>query len=154
MEFTTGLKSANKKTNQSDVKVTIDGSPLNKKELAYFEKVLKEQAQFFEASIRGLDEQSLMDTPAGSGDLNTVRTHPADQGTLMADQDRNSKVADLEERQLDEIQFALRRIRLGGYGLCIDCGEPIPRQRLDAIPWTAYDIQCQAELEKNPHAEE
>ena len=37
---------------------------------------------------------------------------------------------------------ALRRIDQGTYGACRDCGEPIAKARLEAIPWTRVCISC------------
>ena len=48
-------------------------------------------------------------------------------------------VAVLDQQERDEIEAidgALDRIRLGKYGFCEICGRPIPIKRLEAIPWT------------------
>jgi hypothetical protein len=37
---------------------------------------------------------------------------------------------------------ALARIKDGTYGRCLSCGEPIPYQRLIAIPEAASCVQC------------
>lgn len=37
---------------------------------------------------------------------------------------------------------ALARIKDGTYGRCLSCGEPIPYQRLSAIPEAASCIEC------------
>ena len=44
---------------------------------------------------------------------------------------------------LREIEEALERLRDGSYGICADCGMPISRKRLDAIPWARYCVSCQ-----------
>ena len=36
---------------------------------------------------------------------------------------------------LDAIDAALKRIDDGTYGTCANCGEPIPAERLEAVPW-------------------
>ncbi len=53
-----------------------------------------------------------------------------------------------EQALLTEVQRALERIDQGTYGLCLNCGQPIPEKRLEAIPWAAYDVKCQAQLEQ------
>jgi len=46
-------------------------------------------------------------------------------------------VLDQQERdEIEAIDRALERIRLGKYGICEICGRPIPAKRLEAIPWT------------------
>jgi RNA polymerase-binding transcription factor len=42
---------------------------------------------------------------------------------------------------------ALERVRAGAYGICVECGEAIPRARLLAIPDANACVQCQARLE-------
>lgn len=54
-------------------------------------------------------------------------------------------------RDLDElraIEYALARIRAGSYGICRACGEPIPEERLEAIPETPLCIDCQSRAEE------
>ena len=44
---------------------------------------------------------------------------------------------------LREIEEALERLRDGSYGTCQDCGMPVSRKRLEAIPWARYCVSCQ-----------
>ncbi len=48
---------------------------------------------------------------------------------------------------LDEVEEALRRVDEGTYGLCVDCGEPIPDKRLAALPASARCMDCQRKAE-------
>ncbi|HLG65321.1 MAG TPA: TraR/DksA C4-type zinc finger protein [Ktedonosporobacter sp.] len=34
------------------------------------------------------------------------------------------------------------------YGTCVDCGQPIPEKRLEAIPWAARCIKDEEKLER------
>jgi DnaK suppressor protein len=57
----------------------------------------------------------------------------------------------LQQAEIDELNLideALARIKKGEYGICIDCSEQIPPQRLDHYPYAARCIPCQKELEK------
>jgi DnaK suppressor protein len=44
---------------------------------------------------------------------------------------------------LREIEGALGRLRDGSYGTCQDCGMPVSRKRLEAVPWARYCVSCQ-----------
>lgn len=44
---------------------------------------------------------------------------------------------------LREIQAAIARIEDGSYGICVNCGEPIPEKRLKALPWAPRCVACQ-----------
>jgi RNA polymerase-binding transcription factor DksA len=43
---------------------------------------------------------------------------------------------------LADVERALRKLDLGTYGTCERCGNPIGRDRLEAIPWTRLCITC------------
>ena len=44
--------------------------------------------------------------------------------------------------EIRQIEAALGRMASGDYGVCVECGEPISEQRLDAIPHAARCIKC------------
>ena len=48
-----------------------------------------------------------------------------------------------ETALLREIEGALGRLRDGTYGTCMECGMPVSRKRLDALPWARYCVTCQ-----------
>jgi len=48
-----------------------------------------------------------------------------------------------------EIEEALKRIEKNTYGICELTGKPIPKSRLEAIPWTRFTVQAQAQLERD-----
>jgi DnaK suppressor protein len=53
-----------------------------------------------------------------------------------------------EQALLTEVEDALKRIENGTYGRCIDCGQPIPEKRLEALPWAARCVKDEARLEE------
>ena len=48
---------------------------------------------------------------------------------------------------LRAIQAAITRVEEGSYGLCTDCGKPIPEKRLKALPWAPRCVACQERAE-------
>lgn len=52
------------------------------------------------------------------------------------------------KRELYEIEAALGRMRAGVYGRCVDCGRPIPLDRLVARPQAARDLDCARHTER------
>jgi DnaK suppressor protein len=46
------------------------------------------------------------------------------------------------------IEAALRRIADGTFGVCVACGDDIPRKRLEALPWTDCCLRCQEIVER------
>ena len=59
------------------------------------------------------------------------------------EQQRDLALRERTERQLGEVEAALRRIEDRTYGRCVACGGPIDPARLDALPWAALCIACQ-----------
>ena len=52
-----------------------------------------------------------------------------------------------DTRELDAVEAALRRVADQSYGECIDCGETIPRARLEANPAAVRCVPCQERVE-------
>lgn len=51
--------------------------------------------------------------------------------------------SDENRRILQLVNEALKRIKNGGYGLCVACHEEVQQKRLDAVPWARHCIECQ-----------
>lgn len=61
----------------------------------------------------------------------------------------SSQLAEVESRELANIENALERMREGHYGVCEGCDISIPMARLQALPYATLCIQCQREAEKS-----
>ena len=48
-----------------------------------------------------------------------------------------------DRRLLGHIDESLARIEAGEYGHCVNCGEPVPEKRLEAVPWARFCVKCQ-----------
>jgi RNA polymerase-binding transcription factor DksA len=77
--------------------------------------------------------------------------HQADAGSDAYDRDFALSMLSKEQGSLYEIDEALKRIEDGNYGICEICEKPIKHDRLEALPFTRYTVDCQAELEKRQH---
>lgn len=47
-----------------------------------------------------------------------------------------------QKKELSEIEEALARIQSGTYGICYQCGNNIPEDRLTALPYTTFCKIC------------
>jgi RNA polymerase-binding transcription factor DksA len=79
--------------------------------------------------------------PDATGDLSSHRTHTADQGTESFQSEMASRHRSAESRTLREIDLALKRIADGSYGLCVICGKPIAKARLEVMPHARHCIK-------------
>lgn len=75
--------------------------------------------------------------------------HMADSGTDNFDRDFALSLLSSDQDAIYEIEEAIKRIENNTYGICEMTGKPIPKSRLDAIPWTRFTVEAQRELEKN-----
>ena len=50
--------------------------------------------------------------------------------------------------EIEMIKQAIARIDKGQYGTCQICGEPIGKERLEALPFSSMCIKCASEAER------
>jgi RNA polymerase-binding transcription factor DksA len=74
--------------------------------------------------------------------------HMADSGTDNFDRDFALSLLSADQDAIYEIEEALKRIEKHTYGICELTGKPIPKARLEAIPWTRFTVEAQAQLER------
>lgn len=88
------------------------------------------------------------------GDLTRYPTHPADEGTDTMEQEKALALLGQESDRLTLIDDALGRLAKGPetFGICENCGKPIPLDRLDLIPWTRHCLDCQSNVEASAGA--
>jgi DnaK suppressor protein len=98
-------------------------------------------------SMNGVAKDSLRSRAEGS-EASAFGMHQADAGSDAYDRDFALSLLSQEQDSLYEIDEALKRIENGTYGICEMCGKAIPHARLEALPFTRYTVECQAELEK------
>jgi DnaK suppressor protein len=73
---------------------------------------------------------------------------PADAGANLSESERTEAVLALAKLQRSEVLDALRRIELGTYGTCVDCGGGVPEGRLEAKPAAARCVSCQGKWDR------
>ena len=79
-------------------------------------------------------------------------TSMAELGSGNFDQEFTLSLLGSENDALDQIEAAIERIEDGRYGRCEECGEKIPKSRLDAIPYAALCVRCASQEEEGHRA--
>src|SRR2546423_14691431 len=102
-------------------------------------------------SMAGVAKDNLRSRAEGS-EASAFGMHQADAGSDAYDRDFALSLLSQEQDALYEIDQALKRIELGTYGICEMSGKPIPRNRLEAIPFARFTVECQSQLEKQSKA--
>jgi RNA polymerase-binding transcription factor DksA len=77
-----------------------------------------------------------------AGDLSAMPLHMADIGSDNYEQEQTLSFIQSDNKTLILIEEALARIKAGTYGTCESCGCPIPKVRLNVLPYTADCVQC------------
>ena len=98
-------------------------------------------------SMSGVGRDSLRNRAEG-GEASAFGMHTADAGSDAYDRDFALSLLSQERDSLFEIDAALKKINDGNYGFCEISGKAIPHNRLEALPFARYTVECQADLEK------
>jgi RNA polymerase-binding transcription factor DksA len=112
-----------------------------KPEWAKFYQRLLDLRDQLTRQMNGLAKESAQEMPGYS-------LHMADSGTDNFDRDFALSLLSSDQDAVYEIEEALKRIERNTYGICELTGKPIPKSRLEAIPWTRFTVQAQAQLER------
>jgi len=65
-------------------------------------------------------------------------------GTMNIDRERDLALSAQARAAVDEIDHAMAKINSGTYGACENCGQPIPKARLKALPFARLCIACKS----------
>lgn len=71
----------------------------------------------------------------GDDDFEEMATEAENDETLEA-------IGHASEEEVAQIKFALERVKNGVYGICSKCGNPIPDDRLAAVPYATRCVGC------------
>ncbi|MEK4229829.1 TraR/DksA C4-type zinc finger protein [Solibacillus sp. FSL H8-0538] len=114
---------------------------LTEKQITKLKKMLIEQ----KSALKGDDNEdevivreSLRDS---TDELSTLDNHPADLATELYEREKDMALKVHSDDELAQVKAALEKIENGTYGVCAECHEDIPYDRLRAIPYTAFCIE-------------
>jgi len=71
-----------------------------------------------------------------------------DQARSTADVETHASLIERAEDRLRLLDLALGRLDRGTYGICAECGEEIPLERMKALPFAAFCVDCQEKLNR------
>jgi len=83
-----------------------------------------------------------------SGNLSNTPLHLADLGTDAFEQEMTLGLLENGQQTLEEIGAALDRIDGGTYGRCERCQSDIGKERLQAVPYTRYCVECARKVQE------
>lgn len=115
----------------------------NTRDVAKYKTLLLAKRE--ELSAAAADREGSLAPPAGDleGDL-------MDRASADAEAELQIQLHQSDARLERAIAEALARIGRGAFGICEDCGKPISRARLDAVPWTRLCRNCAEQPGRDP----
>jgi len=72
-----------------------------------------------------------------------------DEVQLAGERELAIRNLDRDSNMLRQIRRALARIADGSYGVCLHCEEDISPKRVNAVPWAAFCIKCQEQVDRH-----
>jgi DnaK suppressor protein len=121
---------------------------MTKAEIATFRCVLLHLKRRLGGDLSELEHGALH--PVGgeaAGGLSNVPVHPADLGSEEFETALDLDLLENEQQLLVEVNDALGRIDQGTFGRCENCRRDIAAERLRALPYARYCIDCARTLE-------
>jgi RNA polymerase-binding transcription factor DksA len=123
-------------------------STLSPEEVASYRGILDALRARLQGDVDGLTNEALLaNSHEASGNLSSVPLHLADLGSENYEQEFTLGLIENDQATLEQIHEAIHRIERGTFGTCQECRGPIPKTRLNAIPYTAHCIGCARQLE-------
>jgi DnaK suppressor protein len=112
----------------------------------------KKKAEYFRKRLLAKREELLRSVTKSDQD---GREADGEATQDSADKAANSYTKEFLFKQSDEsrrvlllITQALERIRVGTYGICVECEEEVQQKRLEAVPWARHCLECQEKQDK------
>ena len=103
---------------------------------------LRAKEQELISSIAKIEGDGRTFTDIGTQDL-------ADKANGSFTKESLFQQSDYDRAILGMVQAALQRAESGGFGKCVECGQPVERKRLEAVPWGRHCIRCQKLQDKD-----
>ena len=122
-------------------KAAAKKSPFNK---AFFDEMRKalqaERADYFHTAQSAKAEADELARMREPGDVQ-FDDESGEGDTLAVERDFDLALSAQARQTVEEIDRALAKIDDGTYGLCEVSGDPIPKERLRAIPWARERVE-------------
>lgn len=106
-------------------------------------RLLEEREELTGQATRLEDEANALIAEAEMGDVQ-FDDEGGEGDTMVVERERDLALSAQARQLVADIDAALERITSGMYGYSVTSGRPIPRERLDAIPWADVLVEEKA----------
>jgi len=119
----------------------------SEEELKEFEELILKKLEKARDELNIL-KGSLTRTGDEGSDSNFHSTKTLEDGAETAEKEHLSTLAGRQQKFINNLENALIRIKNGTYGICIDTGKLISKERLRAVPHTMHSIEAKLNPKK------
>jgi RNA polymerase-binding transcription factor DksA len=138
---TTAAKKPAAKASTSTRKPAAKKSPFTPAFLAkQHQALLDERARYMNQAETLQQEADQLAADREPGDVQ-FDEESGEGDTIAVERERDLTLSAQARDAVRQIDEALERFDRGVYGICIHSGEPIPKARLEAIPWAAERVE-------------
>jgi DnaK suppressor protein len=110
-------------------------------ELKEFEDLILVKLEKAKSELNVL-RASLTRTADDTSDISYTAVKTLEDGADTAEKEQLSQLAGRQQKFINSLEKALVRIKNGTYGICIDTGKLIAKERLRAVPHTMHSIEA------------
>jgi RNA polymerase-binding protein DksA len=110
-------------------------------ELKEFEELLLIKLDKAKAELTTLKATLSKGDDSGTDDTSAY-AKVLEDGADTAEKESMSQLAARQQKFINNLENALIRIKNGTYGICVDTGKLIPKERLRAVPHTMHSIEA------------
>lgn len=101
-----------------------------------------------EKQYKDLEEDNLLASQSDfTGEMPFEEDYAA-SGTSTFERERDLSLSENVKDLLGQVEYALKKMEEGTYGICEMCGKPIPYERLEALPYANLCVTCKQKEEK------
>ncbi|MFY0593173.1 TraR/DksA family transcriptional regulator [Roseivirga sp.] len=116
-------------------------------ELSEFEALIKEKIDKAKVELNEL-KKSLTKSGDSGDDISNNSTKVLEDGADTMEKENLNQLAARQQKFINNLENALIRIKNGTYGICIDTGNLISKERLMAVPHTMHSIAAKLSKRK------
>ena len=117
---------------------------LLKSEKKHFLELLLQLREKFSSQLEFHASEALTSLKDSGGGRAGMATHMADLGSDNFRRDFELNMLSDEADVMEMIDEAITRLKEGEYGICLECGFPISKERLLAKPYARYCTKCKS----------
>lgn len=116
---------------------------MDNNQIRYLKEKLTKEANKTDKTIEQMRKNEEAEMSENSpNELSNYDNHPADLGSELYTVEMNLALKVHEQSKLHEVNIALKKLENGSYGKCENCKKDIDFERLDAMPYARFCMDC------------